>query len=197
MKKFFIFLDKLIGFINRNIAAIGISAGVAIAFTNVIARYFFDASFTWAAELTTYFFLWSIFFGAAYCFKEDAHISIDILLKKVSPITAKVLMLISHSITFIFLAAISYYGYEYLLLVHELEETSIDLGIPMWTIYLVIPVSFAFGAFRVAEKIYEIIKTPANEVVQHSEAEMILQQMGEGKNKELLKEVEKKTGGML
>ena len=197
MKQFFIILDKLIGFINKNIAAIGISAGVAIAFTNVIARYFFDASLTWAAELTTYFFLWSIFFGAAYCFKQDAHISIDILLKKVSPMTAKVLMLISHSITFVFLAAISYYGYEYLLLVHELDETSIDLGIPMWVIYLVIPVSFAFGAFRLGEKIYFLIITPADKVVQISEAEMIVQQMSEGENEKLLKEVEKKTGGML
>lgn len=197
MKKAFIFLDKLIGFINKNIAAIGISGGVAIAFTNVIARYFFNASFSWAAELTTYFFLWSVFFGAAYCFKQDAHISIDILLKKVSPLSAKILMIISHSITFVFLAAISYYGYEYLLLVHELEETSIDLGIPMWIVYLVIPISFAFGAFRVAEKIYFLIVTPADKVLQISEAEMILQQMSQGENKELLKEVEKKTGGML
>ncbi len=197
MKQFFIFLDKLIGFINKNIAAIGISGGVAIAFTNVVARYFFDASFSWAAELTTYFFLWSVFFGAAYCFKQDAHISIDILLKKVPPKVAKTLMLVSHTITFVFLAAISYYGYEYLLLVNELEETSIDLGIPMWTVYLVIPVSFAFGAFRVAEKIYFLIVTPADKVVQISEAEMILQQMNEGENEKMLKEVEKKTGGML
>lgn len=190
-------IDKIIGFINQFIAAFGISAGVALAFTNVVVRYVFDGSLTWASELTTYLFLWSTFFGAAYCFKQDAHISINILLEKVKPKTAKNLMLLSHTITFIFLFAVAYYGYEYLLLVNEMEETSVDLEIPMWIIYLVIPVSFAFGAYRVLERIVEIIKTPASEVLQHSEAEMIIAEMGMGENEKLLKEVEKKTGGML
>ena len=40
---FFKVISKTIGFINQSIAAIGITAGVAIAFTNVVARYVFDA----------------------------------------------------------------------------------------------------------------------------------------------------------
>jgi len=190
-------IDKIISFINRYIAAIGISAGVALAFGNVVARYVFDSSLTWAAELTVYLFLWSTFFGAAYCFKQDAHISINIILEKVSPVTAKTLMLTSHIITLIFLFAVGYYGYEYVLFVHELEEVSVDLELPMWIIYLVIPVSFFFASYRVGEKIVEIIKTPAKDVIKQSEAEMIIQQMAEGENEKLLKEVEKKTGGLL
>jgi len=190
-------IDKIIGFINRYIAALGISAGVALAFYNVVIRYIFDGSLTWASELTTYLFLWSAFFGAAYCFKQDAHISINILLEKVTPKTAKFLLILSHTITLLFLSAVAYYGFEYLLLVHELEEISVDLEMPMWIVYLVIPVSFFFGAFRVAEKIIEVIKTPANEVLQKSEAEMIIAEMDQGENEKLLKEVEKKTAGML
>ncbi|MBD3840763.1 MAG: TRAP transporter small permease [Campylobacterales bacterium] len=190
-------LDNLIGFINKSIAAIGISAGVALAFSNVIARYVFDNSLTWAAELTIYLFLWSTFFGSAYCFKKDAHISIDILLEKLSPKLAKSLMILSHTITFIFLCAVAYYGLKYVLFVYELEEVSVDLELPMWIIYIVIPISFSFGAFRVAEKIYEMLTTPANEVLKKSEAEMIVAQMGKGEDEKLLKEVERRTGGML
>ncbi len=197
MKQIFGPLGKVIGFINQSIAALGISAGVAVAFYNVVARYAFDASLTWAAELTIFLFLWSTFFGAAYCFKEDAHISIGILLDKVKPATAKILMIISHSISFIFLAAVSYYGYFYLELVIELEERSIDLDIPMWIPYLVIPVSFAFAAYRVAEKIVYIIATPAEKVRQKSEAEMIISEMEAGAHDDIVKEVEKRTGGML
>lgn len=193
----FTVLDKIIGFINRYIAAIGISGGVAIAFTNVVARYVFDSSLTWASELTVYFFLWSVFFGAAYCFKQDAHINVSILLEKTSPATAKFFMLLSHTITLIFLFAVAYYGYQYVLFVHELEEVSIDLEIPMWIVYMVIPVSFFFASFRVFEKIIEIVKTPASEVLKKSEAEMIVEQMSQGENEKLLKEVEKKTGGLL
>lgn len=198
-------LGKSIGFINRFIAAFGIMAGVAIAFINVVARYVFDASFVWATELTIFLFLWSVFFAAAYCFKKDAHIAVTIVLDIVPTKIAKPMLLISHVVTLGFLAAVSYFGYEYLLLVHEIDERSIDLwDMPMWIVYLVIPVSFAFGAYRVAEKIVHIIKTPHDQVVPESEAEMILHGMAgdiEEVNKEeaekMVKDVEKKTGGML
>ncbi|MCV6608974.1 MAG: TRAP transporter small permease [Campylobacterales bacterium] len=190
-------LDRIIGFINRNIAAFGISGGVALAFGNVVARYVFDSSLTWASELTTYLFLWSVFFGAAYCFKQDAHIGVSIMLEKVNPVTAKILMIVSHTITLLFLLAVGYYGYEYVIFVHELEEMSVDLEMPMWIVYLVIPVSFFFAAYRVGEKLYEVIMTAPENVLKKSEAEMIVQQMAEGENEELLKEVEKKTGSLL
>lgn len=204
----FSFISKIIGFINQTIAAFGITAGVAIAFTNVVARYVFDASLVWATELTIFLFLWSIFFAAAYCFKKDAHIAVTVVLDIVPTKIAKPMLLISHIITFFFLVAVSYYGYEYLLLVADIDERSIDLwDMPMWIVYLVIPVSFAFGAYRVAEKIVHIIKTPHDKVVPESEAEMVLAELGvkhdDNSNEhvkelnDMVKEVEKKTGGML
>ena len=196
-KMIFKVIDKVVCLTTRYISALGISLGVAIAFGNVVNRYIFDGSFTWAAELTIYLFLWSTFFGMAYCFKHDAHISINILLEKVNPKIAKILLLISHTITFIFLAVVGYFGYKYLLLVIDLEEISVDLEIDMWIPYLVIPISFAIATFRVGEKIVEIIQTPADKVLQKSEAEMILEEMSEGENEKLLKEVARKTGGML
>ncbi len=77
--------------------------------------------------------------------------------------------------------AVSYYGYEYLLLVIDLEERSIDLwGMPMWIPYLVIPVAFAFAAFRVLERLYVIITTSHEMILKESEAEHVLAEMGIG-----------------
>ena len=203
-------LSKIIGHINQKIAAFGITAGVAVAFTNVVARYVFDASLTWASELTIFLFLWSVFFGAAYCFKKDAHIAVTIVLDLVPTRIAKAMLLISHTITLVFLLAVSYYGLQYILqVVIPLDERSIDLwDMPMWIVYLVIPVSFLFGAFRVAERIHAILSTSHEKILKESEAEQVLAGMGVGaKNNqdnenvrnlnELVKEVEKKTGGML
>lgn len=202
-------ISKIIGFINQSIAAIGISAGVAVAFTNVVARYVFDASLVWASELSVYLFLWSVFFGAAYCFKKDAHIAVTIVLDAMPSRLAKVMLLLSHIITIVFLIAVSYYGYEYLLLVIDLDERSIDMwDMPMWIPYLVIPVAFAFAAYRVAERIVVILATPHDKILKESEAEHVLAEMGIGARRnqenenvkelnEMVKEVEKKTGGML
>ena len=202
-------ISKTIGFINQSIAAIGIAAGVAIAFTNVVARYVFDASLVWATELTIFLFLWSVFFGAAYCFKKDAHIAVTIVLDIVPSRIAKVMLIISHLVTFVFLTAVAYFGYEYLLLVIDLDERSIDLwDMPMWIIYLVVPISFAFAAYRVAERIHAILSTSHDKILKESEAEQVLAGMGIGasRNKDneniqelnkMVKEVEKKTGGLL
>ncbi len=203
-------LSKIIGHINQKIAAFGIAAGVVVAFTNVVARYVFDASLTWATELTIYVFLWSIFFGAAYCFKKDAHIAVTIVLDSMPSRVAKGMLIISHTVTFIFLVAVSYYGVLYITeVIIPLDERSIDLWyMPMWVIYLVIPISFAFGAFRVAERIHAILSTSHEKILKESEAEQVLAGMGMGAkdNKEneniqhlndMVKEVEKKTGGML
>lgn len=201
-------LNKIVGFINKSIAVTGITAGVLLSFINVVARYVFDASISWASELTIIFFLWSAFFGAAYCFKKDAHIAVTIFIDIIPSRIAKMLLLISHIVTFGFLLAVSYYGIGYLELVIELEEISVDLEIPMWIPYLVIPVAFLLASYRVAEKIYHIIVTPHNEVIRESEAEVIMASMGEaGKNhfhkdekealEDLVKTAERKTGGML
>ena len=204
----FSLISKTIGFINQSIAAFGITAGVAVAFTNVVARYAFDASLVWATELTIFLFLWSAFFGAAYCFKKDAHIAVTVVLDIMPSKISKIMLLLSHTVTIVFLLAISYYGYEYLYLLIELDERSIDLwDMPMWIVYLVIPVSFFFAAFRVGEKINQIIRTPHDKVVAESEAEQVLADMGVGSRNndnehvkhlnDMVKEVEKKTGGML
>lgn len=203
----FNFLNKSIGFINQSIAAFGISAGVAVSFTNVVARYVFDASLTWASELSIFLFLWSVF-GAAYCFKKDAHIAVTIVLDIVPTPIAKAMLIISHIITLVFLLCVAYFGYKYLLLVIDLDERSIDLwNMPMWIVYLVIPISFVFAGYRVGERLVIIIATPHELITKESEAEMILARLGQSatntKNenvqelKDLVENVEKKTGGML
>jgi len=198
MKNIFNFIDGIFGntidFINKFIATIGIAGGVALAFANVIARYGFDYSLTWASELTVYLFLWSMFFASAYLFKIDGHISIDLFVQSVSKKSAKLLLLLNKTITLFFLILVAYFGYEYLELVIELEETSVDLEIPMWIPYLVIPVSFAFASYGSLTSIIKLLSTPSEELVFQNEADELME---ENNIEQLVKEVEKKTGGML
>ena len=191
------FFEKLVNFIvsiSKVIAAFGIAAGVALAFVNVVGRYLFHSSFTWAGELTIYLFLWSTFFGAVYCFKKDAHIAVDVLLAKVNPKVARALTMLSILIAFVYVSAIAYYGYGYVQLYRELDEMSIDLNIPMWIPYVVIPISFAFSAIVLIYKFFEVLKTPADKFRVKSEAEELMEEF---EVEEMLKSVEKKTGGML
>jgi len=187
-------LVDLIVNISKAITAFGIAGGVALAFINVVARYVFESSISWASELTIYLFLWSVFFGAVYCFKKDAHIAVDVFLVKAPPKVYKSLVLLTYIISFIYVVAISYYGYEYVLLYIDLGEVSVDLDIPLWIPYSVVPISFAFSAIVLLDKIITLIKTPPEQLHKKSEAELILEEMS---SEDLLKEAHRKTGGML
>jgi len=189
--------EKIVNFIvsiSKAIAAIGIAAGVGLAFVNVVGRYIFESSFTWAGELTIYMFLWSTFFGAVYCFKKDAHIAVDVLLAKAPAKIAKFLTIISIIVAFVYVVAIAYYGYGYVVLYQELEEMSIDLNIPMWIPYVVIPISFAFSSVVLIYKFIQTLNTPSNSFKIKTEADELLEEMH---IETLIKEVNKKTGGML
>ena len=185
---------SLIVNISKAIAAFGIAAGVLLAFVNVVARYAFESSISWAGELTIYLFLWSTFFGAAYCFKKDAHIAVDVFLIKAPIKLRKFLTLITLVISAVYVGAISYFGYQYVLLYIDLGEMSVDLNIPLWIPYVVVPISFAFSAIILILKIIEILKTPADKIFIKSEAEVLLEEMGA---EDMLKEVHRRTGGML
>ena len=198
-------IDKILGSINKSIATFGIAAGVVLAFINVVARYGFNGSITWASELTNYFFIWSAFFGAAYCFKKDSHISVTLFMERLPAPLMKALMILSHTIVIVFLLAVAYYGYKFILLEIDLQEVSIDLvvpkiswlgmsddwAVPMWIPYSVIPLAFTSAALRVFEKLIEIIKTPAELARRESEAEMILSKMQESEDEEKIEKVEK------
>ena len=79
-------------------------------------------------------------------------------------------------------------------MVIDLDETSIDLEIPMWIPYLVIPISFAFGAYRVGEHIVHLIRIPAEDITFRSETQELME---EANMEQIVDDVNRKTGGML
>ena len=81
MKNFINALDILIVSLNKTIAVLGLASGTLLAFANVVARYFFDKSWSWASELSNYLFIWSAFFGAACGFNNGIHVSETVLVE--------------------------------------------------------------------------------------------------------------------
>jgi C4-dicarboxylate transporter DctQ subunit len=174
------FIDILIGLINEFIAAFGISAGVFLAFINVIARFVFHKGIDWAFELTNYLFIWSALFGAAYCFRKECHIKVTLLIDLLPSFLTKYTTILAKTITLIYLLAVSYFGYLFIFDpdfgLKASGEISVDLNIPMWIPYLALPLSFLSAAYRVSQKIIELIKTPPEEIRQVSEHEMIIEE---------------------
>ena len=174
-------IDKIICLINEFIASFGIAAGVLLAFINVIARFVFHEGIDWAFELTNYLFIWSAFFGASYCFRKECHIRVTLLLDLIPAKLAKLTSLMAHLVTMAYLLAVAYFGYLFIFDpdfgLKASGEISVDLNIPMWIPYIVLPIAFLTAAYRVFDKTIDLIKTPADQVVTKTEHEMILEEM--------------------
>ena len=177
MKKFFDTIDLIVGMINKTMAVFGLSLGVLLAFINVILRYAFDMSLTWAAELTNYLFIWAALFGAAYGFKQGAHISVSLIIEKFSPKVTKGFLIFANLVSIAYLGLISYFGYQLILLLKDFGEMSVDLNIPLWVPHLVLPISFALAAYRCAEKLVEIWQTDADDIKLYSEHEAVIHEI--------------------
>ena len=177
MKKFFQIIDIIVSTINQTMAVLGLSLGVLLAFINVILRYAFDMSLTWAAELTNYHFIWAALFGAAYGFKQGAHISVSLIIEKFPPAVTKGFLMFANLVSIIYLALISYFGYQLVLMLVDFGEMSIDLEIPLWIPHLVLPIAFALAAYRSAEKLVEIYKTDSSDVKIFSEHEAVIHEV--------------------
>lgn len=179
VNKFFQILDVLIASINKNIAVFGLVAGVAIVAVNVFTRFlasFFPEihSLTWGEEVSTYCFIWSALFGAAYGFRKGVHISVMILVERFPPALAKACVLFSYIISACFLAFMAYAGYLVCELNYELGRYSEALhNVPLWVFLVCLPLSFLGATYRVIEKIYEISWMEAKDVVKITQDEIM------------------------
>jgi len=177
MEKLFKIMDVIVGAINQTIAVYGMILGVTLAFVNVVLRYCFSVSLPWAAELTQYLFIWSALFGAAYGFRQGAHISVTLLIEKFSPTLRKTCLLFANLLSIAYLLGISYYGFQLVLMLMDFGEINVDLQVPLWIPQLVVPIAFLLAAYRVAEKLYELYKTDADKIKIFSEHEAILDEI--------------------
>jgi C4-dicarboxylate transporter, DctQ subunit len=67
--------------VSATLATASLMAATAINFANLIGRYFFHSSFTWAEEVMLYLMFASVFFGSAAASLYGGHISMDVMLK--------------------------------------------------------------------------------------------------------------------
>lgn len=67
-----------------------------LVFGNVVLRYAFNSGITWSEEMSRFFFIWLIFIGAIGAFKDQEHLGVDMLVKKLSPNLKKVAFVINH-----------------------------------------------------------------------------------------------------
>lgn len=154
-------LDQYLEFFSVTVMTIAMAAATLAAFINVVLRYVFNASLTWAADLTSSLFIWSALFGAAYGFKIGMHLGVTVVIQKLPAKIAKWLLSATLVIILGYLVCLIFWGYDFVKFNYDMEMISVDLNVPYWIIYLCVPVSMIISAYQVLLKLIKTIRIPS------------------------------------
>ena len=112
----------------------------------------------WANELSTYMFVWMAKFGAALGVRTGIHVGVDVFVKRLSPATAKPVIVFALLCGALFTGVIGTLGAAY---VYELDpdQVSPELEWPSWIIYLCIPLGSYLMCFRFLQVMWRYLRT--------------------------------------
>lgn len=159
------FVDTILKRFEESLLAFGIAAASIVLFVNVVLRYFFNSGWTWAEELTRYTIVWIVFIGSSVCARKGMHLAVDALAIRFSESGQRLLRMFVNVVCVLFCIYLIIYGYETVLLAYEMEQITAALEMPMYYVYLAIPVGGFLMAIRFTQDFFLAVKGEAGERV--------------------------------
>ena len=137
---------------------LGLTSGVifGVTFLAVIFRYLLKSPLPWSQDVIRLAFTYMIYFGAAYCVKDNSHLNVDVLLSALQPRTRKICEIIINIVLLGLFCFLVTFGFTFAQL-GSIQTTSY-LMLPMTYYYLGIPLAAVCMAFYVVENILRQIK---------------------------------------
>ena len=159
------FLDHLEEWLIATLMA----ASTIIIFLAVLQRYTSSISWVWqftrhidliwAQELCIYLFIWMAKFGAAYGVRTGIHVGVDVLINLLSEKKRRFWILFGLLSGATFTSIVAYLGGKFVYHVHASGQVSPDLEMPMWIVYLAIPLGSSLMCYRFLQVAWTFLKT--------------------------------------
>ena len=135
-----------------------IAAATILIFVAVVHRYASGVSFlypimhrihlSWAQELCIYMFVWMAKFGAAYGVRTGIHVGVDVLINNLPPHLRKQVIFFGLFCGALFTGVVGTMGAKFVYGLMDTDQTTPDLELPSWIVYLCIPLGSYLMCFR-------------------------------------------------
>ena len=119
----------------------------------------FKINLSWAQELCIYMFVWMAKFGAAYGVRTGIHVGVDVLVNNLPPKFRFRFILFGLLAGAFFTAVVGTFGVRFVWALAHTDQTSPDLEMPMWIVYLAIPCGSYLMSFRFLQVVWSFIRT--------------------------------------
>lgn len=121
----------------------------------VISRFLLNKPSAYTEEIALFLVLWIALLGAAYTYRQGAHLGLDIIVEKLQGKKKVIAVKAADTVCLLFaLIILLYGGWELVLLNIQLNQTSPALHINVWVIYSVIPISGVLIALYALERLF-------------------------------------------
>jgi len=127
---------------------------------------------SWAQELCIYLFIWMAKFGAAYGVRTGIHVGVDVLVRSLSPNKQRFFVVISLLSGAFFTAVIAALGGKFTYFIYTTGQISPDMEMPMWIVYLAIPLGSSLMCYRFLQVLWKYLKGGKLPVHGYSEEEV-------------------------
>ena len=108
----------------------------------------FQVNLSWAQELCVYLFVWMAKFGAAYGVRIGIHVGVDLLVNGLQERWRKAMVLFALAAGALFTGIVGSLGAVLVWRIAHTQQVSADLELPMWLVYLAVPLGSWLMSFR-------------------------------------------------
>ena len=127
-----------------------------------------SVNLVWAQELCIILFVWMAKFGAAYGVRTGIHVGIDVIINKLPPTSRARMILFGLMAGALFTGIIATLGGNFVFHMYHTSAISPDLEVPMWIVYLAIPLGSGLMCFRFLQVAWNFMRT--GELPHHDDA---------------------------
>jgi TRAP-type transport system small permease protein len=137
-----------------NIVIVASLALMAIlVFGNVVLRYAFNSGIMWSEEMSRFLFIWMCFLGAIGALKDNSHLGVDMVIKRLSEGKKKIVYSISN-LLILYILWLMIEG-SWKVSIVNLHTPAPVTGLPMFYIYITGVVMSAIMACIVIRNLYK------------------------------------------
>lgn len=151
-------IDKCLCKFENFVLIFGLISCSLLLFANVVLRYIFESGIVWAEEYTKFAIMWVTFAGCGAGIRYSAHMSITALAEAVNEKIKRILSVIVHIVGLIFSAFLLVYGAKVTYSVYATSQLSPAMEIPMYLVYISVPIGGALLIIRLIQSLVRIIK---------------------------------------
>jgi len=140
--------DKIISKIEEFVLAYSVIVMAILLIISVIMRTVFNKSLTFSEEIGQSLLIIVSFFGISYTAKKGRHITMSIFFDMVNNKKKKIMMYVISLVSTAMMIYIAYLAAQYTMSTYDLGRVTPALRIPIYLIYVFVPVGMIFGAFE-------------------------------------------------